>query len=52
MIADTHTHTHTHTALHEVTDVGLKAFSAALGSSTTITKVELVGKLFWFMCWH
>ena len=32
---------HTHTDLPEVTDAGLKAFSAALGSSTTITTVTL-----------
>ena len=35
---------HTHTELDEVTDAGLKAFSAALGSSSTITTVELKGK--------
>jgi hypothetical protein len=32
---------HTHTGLDQVTDAGLKAFSAALGSSTTITTVTL-----------
>ncbi len=35
---------HTHTGLSQVTDTGLKAFSAALGSSTTITTVDLSGK--------
>ena len=35
---------HTHTDLQKVTDTGLKAFSAALGSSTTIIKVELDSK--------
>ena len=33
-----------HTGLYKVTDAGLKAFSAALGSSTTITTVTLGGK--------
>ena len=32
---------HTHTGIDQVTDDGLKAFSAALGSSTTITTVTL-----------
>ena len=41
---------YTHTGLDQVTDAGLKAFSAALGSSTTITTVKLEGK--WSMCWH
>ena len=36
---------HSRTDLREVTDAGLKAFSAVLGSSTTITTVELYGKL-------
>ena len=35
---------HTHTGLRKITDAGLKAFSAALGSSTSITTVELCGK--------
>ena len=35
---------HTHTGLDNVTDAGLKDFSAVLGSSTTITTVELGGK--------
>ena len=35
---------HTPTALENVTDAGLKAFSAALGSSSTITTVMLSGK--------
>ena len=38
---------HTHAALNKVTDAGLEAFSAALGSSTTITTVELCGKYAW-----
>ena len=43
---------HTHTDLRKVTDAGMKDFSAALGSSTTITAVmlsrksELVGVAF------
>ena len=32
---------YTHIGFDKVTDAGLKAFSAALGSSTTITTVEL-----------
>ena len=40
---------HTHTDLREVTDAGLKAFSAALGSSSTITTVELDGKSEWLV---
>ena len=39
---------HAHTGSYNVTDAGLKAFSAALGSSTTITTVELIGKFTWF----
>ena len=35
---------HSHTDLEKVTDAGLKAFSAALGSSSTITTVTLMGK--------
>ena len=35
---------HTYTGLPKVTDVGLKDFSAALGSSSTITTVRLNGK--------
>ena len=35
---------HTHTDLDKVTDAGLKAFSAALGSSTAITTVTLRSK--------
>ena len=35
---------HTQTGLGKVTDAGLKAFGAALGSSTTITTVTLKGK--------
>ena len=35
---------HSHTGFDEVTDVGLKAFSAAVGSSTTITTVTLACK--------
>ena len=38
---------HTHTGLGKVTDAGLKAFSAALGSSTTVTTVFLDGKSEW-----
>ena len=40
---------HTHTALHKITDAGMKAFSAALGSSRTITTVELDGKYAWLV---
>ena len=35
---------HTRTGLSYVTDAGLIAFSAALGSNTTITTVELNSK--------
>ena len=35
---------HTHTDLDEVTDAGFKAFSAALGSSTSIATVNLTGE--------
>ena len=38
---------HTHTELYKVTDAGLKAFSDALGSSTSITTVELSCKSEW-----
>ena len=41
---------HTHTGLYKVTDAGLKAFSAALGSSTTITTVWLDGKYAFLTC--
>ena len=41
---------HTHTGLKNVTDVGLEAFSAALGSSTSITTVELCGKYKCLVC--
>ena len=42
---------HTHTALSKVTDIGLKAFSATLGSNTSITTVELCGKYNkWLVC--
>ena len=43
---------HTHTDLRQITDAGMKDFSAALGSSTTITTVvlgrksEVVGVVF------
>ena len=40
-----------HTVLEGVTDAGIKDFSAALGSSTTITTVELCGKSGWYR-WH
>ena len=40
----------THTGSDEVTDAGLKAFSAALGSSTTITTVKLIGKYKRLVC--
>jgi len=43
---------HTHTGLDKITDAGLKAFSAAVGSSTTITTVKLGGKYEWLVCWH
>ena len=33
------------TDLYKITDAGLKAFSAALGSSMSITTVTLLGKL-------
>ena len=39
----------TRTAVEKVTDVGLKAFSAALGSSTTITTVDLECKSEWLV---
>ena len=48
---------HTHTDLDKVTDAGLKTFSAALGSSTSITTVKLACKSDWrvrmsgSMCW-
>ena len=35
---------HSYTDVDQVTDAGMKAFSAALGSSTSITTVELDGK--------
>ena len=38
---------HTHTGLNKVTDAGMKDFSAALASSTTITTVILVGTSVW-----
>ena len=41
---------HTHTDVEKVTDAGLKAFSAALGSSTAITTVGLYGKSEWLAC--
>ena len=41
---------HTHTDLDNVTDAGLKDFSAAVGSSSTITTVELAGKCEWLVC--
>ena len=41
---------HTHTDLEKVTDAGLKAFSAALGSSTTITTVDVRSEC--FSCFH
>ena len=40
---------HTHTGLEKVTDAGLKAFSATLGSSTTITTVNLQCKYKWLV---
>ena len=40
---------HTRTGLENVTDAGLKAFSAALGSSSTITTVTLGGKYKWLV---
>ena len=40
---------HTQTGLGKVTDAGLKAFGAALGSSTTITTVTLYGKYAWLV---
>ena len=40
---------HTHTGLDNVTDASLKAFSAALASSKTITSVELMGKSEWLV---
>ena len=42
--------THAHTGLDEVTDAGLKAFSAALASSMTITAVTLGGKCECLVC--
>ena len=41
---------HSHTGLDEVTDAGLKAFSAALASSMTITAVTLGGKCECLVC--
>ena len=38
-----------HTGLDKVTDVGLKAFSAVLGSSTTVTSVTLDSKYAWLV---
>ena len=38
-----------HTGLGNVTDAGLKAFSAALGSNTTITTVMLTSKSEWLV---
>ena len=40
---------HTHTELEQVTDAGLKAFSAALASSSTITTVTLECKHEWLV---
>ena len=40
---------HSHTGL-DITDAGLKDFSAALASSTTITIVVLHGKFAWLVC--
>ena len=40
---------HTHTGADKVTDAGLEAFSAALGSSTTITTVVLNSKSKWLV---
>ena len=40
---------HTRTGLENVTDAGLKAFSAALGSSSTITAVKLQCKHEWLV---
>ena len=40
---------HTHTGLEKVTDAGLKDFSAAVGSSTTITTVVLGGQYEWLL---
>ena len=40
---------HANTELPKVTDAGFKDFSAALGSSTTITTVELIGKFKWLV---
>ena len=45
-----HPHTHPHTELEQVTDAGLKAFGAALGSNTTITAVTLESKFKWMVC--
>ena len=40
---------HTHTDFEQVTDAGMKDFSAALGSSTSITTVTLQGKSEWMV---
>ena len=48
LIADTHAHT----GLHNITDAGLKHFSDAVASSSTITAVSLAGKSYWLVCWH
>ena len=37
---------------YKVNDAGLKAFSAALGSSSTITTVTLGCKYDWVVCWN
>ena len=36
----------------DVNDAGLKAFSAALGCSSTITTVKLGCKYDWVVCWN
>jgi hypothetical protein len=41
---------HTHTVVPNVTDAGLKDFSAALSSSSTITTVLLYSKYEWLLC--
>ena len=41
---------HTQTGLGKVTDAGLKAFGAALGSNTTITAVTLESKFKCMVC--
>ena len=42
----------TNTGRDNITDAGMKAFSAALGSSSTITTVKLWCTYECLVCWH